>query len=174
MFSLLLLAAAGAAIAPEARADAPHYVTATSLNVRLCPAPECPTTSRLNRGDEVTVYERRDDWARVSAWYPAADERERFPDVQGDRVARWVAGKYLSKTRPAPLVSSGPTHPRILHMPRPGEHGLTRNDVRILRTYAVKLLESGACTSITNADKTKDGRYFVTCGNEYQNRYFRK
>jgi hypothetical protein len=100
--------------------------------------------------------------------------REKHPDLGGEQVARWVAHEYLSEKKPAPRPARV-TDRRILHMPRPGEGGLTAKDVRMLHRYAKRLLDSGACTSITNADKsnTRPGTYFVTCGNEYESRYFK-
>ena len=44
--------------------------------------------------------------------------------------------------------------------------------MRILTAYANKVLAARMCESVTNGDKNKQGRYFITCGNEYQNRYF--
>ncbi len=172
-----LFAATGAASAFAEEDARAHYVTASSLNVRLCPEKDCPTAAKLAHGSEVSVYERTGDWARISAFYNAGTERAAHPDIKGEKVARWVAADFLSKTKPKarPLVTGSIRRDkRILHLPRPGEGGLTAEDVRLLYKYANKVLKSGGCTSITNGDKNKQGKYFVTCGNEYQSRYFTK
>jgi hypothetical protein len=42
------------------------YVTANSVNERLCPRADCPSTNRIYRQQRVDVYEIKDGWARVS------------------------------------------------------------------------------------------------------------
>jgi hypothetical protein len=65
------------------------YVTASSLNVRLCPKPDCPVADKLAYGTQVTVHERDGDWARVSDYTDAAKVREKHPDLG---ASRWPAG----------------------------------------------------------------------------------
>ena len=160
---------------PAAKLDDTLYVKASTLNARLCPEKDCPIAAKLPRGTTVSVFERKGDWTRITAYYPAADEKRVAPDIKEDRVARWVASEFLSKTKPKPLITGARRDRRIYHMPRVGEGGLTAAEVRMLYRYAKRLLDSGACESITTADKsrTRPGTYFVTCGNEYGSRFFR-
>ena len=172
---VLLALGTGVAAAQEAvKLDDTLYVKASTLNARLCPETDCPIAAKLRRGTAVSVFERKGDWTRITAYYPAADEKRVAPDIKEDRVARWVASEFLGKTKPKPLITGARRDRRIYHMPRVGEGGLTAAEVRMLYRYAKRLLDSGACESITTADKsrTRPGTYFVTCGNEYGSRFF--
>ncbi len=155
-----------------------YYVKGTTLNVRLCPEADCPVKTRLDYGAKVTVYERKGDWARIGEFYDAASEPIKSPKIKDDKVARWVSSKFLSQTKPPkrPQFKKALMDPRIKYMPRVGQDGLTAQDILIMRKYAVKVLQTGECNSIVNADKSKKrkGYYFVTCDNDYESRFFTK
>ena len=70
------------------------YVTVDRLNVRLSPSPSGEITNALGIGQRVDVFESRDGWARISRY--SAEGKT------GTMTARWVAFKYLSKSKPAP------------------------------------------------------------------------
>ncbi len=172
--TLMALGSGVAGAEPAAKLDETLYVKASSLNARLCPEQACPVAAKLPRGTAVSVFERKGEWTRITAYYPAADEKKVAPDIEQERVARWVASEFLVKTKPKPLVTGARRDPRIHHFPRVGDGGLTAAEVRMLYRYAKRLLDTGACESITTADKSRrrPGTYFVTCGNEYGSRFF--
>ncbi len=159
---------------------ADYYVSGDVLNVRLCPADDCPVTNRIYKGEKVTVYEQVGDWARISEFYDSYAERLEFPQIGSETVARWVAFSYLSMTKPEkkeqPQLDAALTDPRINGIPDVGDYGLTLEDVTILRRYAAELLESGECSSIELGDKstTKPNTYYVSCTGESNNRFFTK
>jgi hypothetical protein len=161
-------------IPAAAHASETRFVTADSIDVRLCPAITCPVTNRLYKRQQVEVFERRDGWARISREYDGAVE-----GLHGRRVARWVPAKHLSIERPAELVQPAPTadlvDPRIEFLPKVGDNGLTVADVTLLRRYAVSLLRSGACAAIDDGDRSvgMPGTYWVHCKGEPRNRFFR-
>ncbi len=174
----LLPAACVAVMFPFAAHAADYYVKATTLNVRLCPDGGCPVKTRLDYGAKVSVYEHKGDWARISEFSDAASEPIKSPKIKDATVARWVSSKFLSETKPPKRRrwKKALMDPRIKYMPRVGQDGLTAKDILIMRKYAVKVLQTGECNSIVNADKSKKRRntYFVTCDNDYQARYFTK
>lgn len=172
----LLLAVCVTATTPLAAHAAELYVKANSLNVRLCPDGACPVKTRLEYGAKVTVFERKGEWARISAFHDAASEPIKSPKITDSKVARWVSAKFLSETKPPkrPKWNKALMDPRIKNMPKVGQDGLNAREIRMMRKYAVKLLQSGECNSIINADKSKrkKGTYFVICDNDYEPRFF--
>jgi hypothetical protein len=171
-FSFAALAIAQGALADE------YYVSGDVLNVRLCPAEDCPITNQIYRGQKVTVYEHSREWARVSEFYDSRAEKLEFSQISSDTVARWVTFSYLSTTKPEklkqPQLDGALADPRIKGIPDAGEYGLTSEDVISLRKYAAELLESGECSGIEYGDKstTKTNTYFVNCTGENKNRFF--
>ncbi|MFN0263827.1 SH3 domain-containing protein [Tepidamorphus sp. 3E244] len=156
-----------------------YYVTANSLNVRLCPATSCPATNKLYRGQKVELFQSRDGWARISEFYDASVEKAEFPEIQEDKVARWVSAEFLSRNKPTnpepAALSPEIMDPRIKYVPGVGDYGLTKREVVAMRRFALKLLKDGSCTAIVNADKSvgKAGQYYVQCEGENRSRYFR-
>lgn len=45
------------------------YVTADTLNVRLCADGSCPSTNKIYRGDRVKVLEEKNGWDRITDFY---------------------------------------------------------------------------------------------------------
>lgn len=173
LLSAPLVAAAWAA---EARA-ADYYVTASSLNARFCADLACPVAKRLEHGAKVSVHERRGEWARISEFFDPPEKVKIPKPEESGKVARWVAARYLSEKKPAAPPPSGPSQADIdrrIHLPKPGQGGITAKDYKLLRRYARRLLRRGECTAVTNGDKSaqRPGTYFVTCANEYQSRFF--
>src|SRR3546814_10820072 len=66
---LVLRAALG--ISPALASEA-FWVTADRLNARTCPSTECGVVSQKFFREAVTIYERRDGWARITGYYDAA------------------------------------------------------------------------------------------------------
>lgn len=157
-----------------AHASEARFVTANSLDVRLCPAVTCPVTNKLYERQKVEVLELRDGWARISREYDGAVE-----GLPGRSVARWVPAKHLSIKRTAepvqPMPAPGLSDPRIEYLPKVGDNGLTEADVTLVRRYAVSLLRSGACAVIDDGDRSvsQPGTYWVHCKGEPRNRFFR-
>ena len=113
-----------------------RYVTANQLNVRLSPSPSGKITNRLDRGQRVDVFEVKNGWARISKYYDG------FVEGVSGQVARWVASKYLSKSRPSP---------RPLTIESPLDLVLkSSDDYRKYRsrflTASKKLISQGRCT----------------------------
>ena len=138
-----------------------HYITASTLNVRLAPSSRGKITNRLYRQNRVDVLEVRGGWARISKYYDGRTE-----DLSG-QVARWVSAAHLSKRRPAdlpqPKISADS---RINGLPKVGENGLTKMDVIIIHRGARYMLDQGRCKRIEYGDKSvsKPNTYYVNCG----------
>ena len=79
-----------------------YYVTTEVLNVRLAPNPSGQITNRLYERQRVDVLEIKNGWARVSKYYSGSSE-----GLDGD-VARWVAEKYLSGSKPKEIQANTP------------------------------------------------------------------
>ena len=94
-------------------AGEPVWVTADRLNKRTCPSVDCGMTGGVYRGERAVVLERRNGWARVSAYTDARCSggvtplvEEGRPDCNAENgiadgtYAEWVAGNYLSAEQP--------------------------------------------------------------------------
>jgi len=90
------------------------WVTVDRLNNRTCPSESCGVISVLYFRDGVESHEENNGWSRITHYYPALCDQGRTPFVlqgndrcsaangfQNGNVARWVATRYLSQTRPA-------------------------------------------------------------------------
>jgi uncharacterized protein YgiM (DUF1202 family) len=110
----------------EAITTGNYYVTANALNVRLSPQSDGKITNKIYRQQKVEVFEIKSGWARISKYYDGSIE-----GVSG-QVARWISKKYLSKNRPKDLDQPVlKTDPRINGIPKVGEYGATKRDVKI-------------------------------------------
>lgn len=162
----------------QATAQESYFVLVDQANVRLCPAITCPSTNRVHQDQVVQVFEIRDGWARTSKYYKSSAEREEFPQIRTETVATWMRIDLLGKERRArkPSPSLDPTlqDARIIGIPDSPKHGLTYDDIVLLRKYAVKLLQGGQCSTIDDGDKStsKPGKFFVHCLGESRNRFF--
>ena len=113
--------------------------------------------NRVYYGQRVTIHERRGDWVRVTRdgldarWMPAADlARNRPPE----KPAYEGSAEYRD-ARIAPDAIANP-----------GEYGLTRADIDIIRKGAKWVLQSRSdCARIEDSDKSgsRANTYFVTC-----------
>ena len=90
-----------------------YWVTVDRLNVRTCPSTSCGIVSRLFFREAATVYEARENWARISNYYDAScvNGRSEFVDdgnhqcvadngIVGGQFAEWVSVQFLSRQRP--------------------------------------------------------------------------
>jgi hypothetical protein len=154
------------------------YVIADTLNERLCPRIDCPSTNKIYRGQKLEIFERVDGWARVSEYYDSARERVEFPEINTATVARWVAEQYLSPSPPPPVgqpaFDEQLNDPRIQGIPSVGEYALKKQDVLLLRKYSLQLIMSGECRGIEYGDKSvnKPNQYYVVCVGEDRSRFF--
>lgn len=145
----------------EADTPGTYYVIADILNVRLAPSPKAKITNRIYRQEKIVVYEVKNGWARISKYYDGWIE-----GVPQRKVARWVAAKYLSPTRPVdrpqPKFSNDP---RIQGIPKVGQYGLTKSEVELLYRAAEYFLRTGRCSLIAYGDKSvrKPNTYYVNC-----------
>ena len=153
----------------EAITTGNYYVTANALNVRLSPQSDGKITNKIYRQQKVEVFEIKSGWARISKYYDGSIE-----GVSG-QVARWISKKYLSKNRPKDLDQPTlNTDPRINGIPKVGEYGATKKDVKILYAAAHHYLKTGKCKTIEYGDKSvsKSGVYYLNCGGP-RNLFFR-
>ena len=111
---------------PTQAGTAKAWVSANALNSRTCPSTSCGVVGVYRIRDEVTVYEERAGWSRVSEYADAKCANGITPLVTtgksqcipsngiGDgKYARWVSNQHLSPTRPeAAEADSRPTRPR--------------------------------------------------------------
>jgi hypothetical protein len=153
------------------------YVAAESTDMFLCPDGDCPVTNTVYYGQLVDVFEERNSWSRVSEYYDASSERAEFPSISDATVARWVRSNDLTDVPPTPKdeLSADQRYfdERIQGISKPGEYGLTEDDILLIRRYAYGMLATGQCDRIEYGDKSvsKPNTYFVNCG-EAQNRFF--
>jgi hypothetical protein len=95
---LLALAAAAVIQSPAfaaATTTGPHYVIAETTQVLLAPESGAKSTNVYRVRQKVDVLEIKGGWARVSKYYDGT------PEGVSGQVARWVATKDLSVSRPA-------------------------------------------------------------------------
>ena len=98
---------------PSLAADK-YWVTADLLNIRACPSTDCTIVGQLFYREEVTVYEERGGWARISKNHDTScrDEEGDSTSASGatcsasdgkddSDIVEWVALKHLAATRPA-------------------------------------------------------------------------
>lgn len=94
-----LVLAASAVLQSSAFAAAttpgPHYVTTEITQALLAPESGAKSTNVYRVRQKVDVFEIKGGWARVSKYYDGT------PEGVSGQVARWVATKDLSVTRPA-------------------------------------------------------------------------
>ena len=78
-------------------ANAPgiYYVSPGTLNVRLAADKSGKRIKKINRQEQVEVFEIKGDWARISSYYNGTAD-----GVPG-KVAHWVAAKFLRSSQPA-------------------------------------------------------------------------
>lgn len=152
------------------------FVTGDNLNVRVCASGDCCIARRLNRNEQVPVFEQKDGWARISVFYdPEAEPQCRTTD---GLIAQWVAARFLSFTPPAgydPNEWFGSLgDKRIRGVPKVGDYGLTRRDIELIRRYAAHLLQNDECKSIETGNKSmsKDDTYYVYCAGDDGQRFF--
>lgn len=131
-------------------------------------SPGGPVVNRVYYRQKFTVYEKRGDWYRT---------------VEDGFTPRWTRASELTDTPPPerPRYDGPAEHQdsRIAAdaIPNPGEYGLTRADIDIIRKGAKLVLQTRPdCTEITTADKSvsKPNTYYVTCriGGSVQNVFF--
>lgn len=96
-----------------------YIVTASTLNVRLAPSTSAQTSSRLRRGQAVSVLEVSNGWARISRYYDGSSE-----GLSGE-VAQWVFARHLSPRPAARLQPARPVAKAVVEylpaQPPPGE-----------------------------------------------------
>lgn len=151
----------------EARVGLGDYWVTTDVATENA-SPGGEVVNRVYYGQKFTVYEKRGQWYRT---------------VEDGFTPRWTRASSLSQTQPAPKpVYSGPAEYQDNRIApdaigNPGEYGLTRADVDILRKGAKLVLQSRPdCSRITMADKSvsKPNTYYVTCeiGGSVENVFF--
>ncbi|MBI5270768.1 MAG: hypothetical protein HY856_13945 [Burkholderiales bacterium] len=147
-----------AAVAPG-----PHYVVVESTHERLSPDPNGKSTNVIRVRQKVDVYEIKNGFARVSPFYDGAVE-----GVSG-QVARWVAAKDLSVTRPADekVAADEPPVAKVLL----NSDDFARHRAAFIKA-SQKLLDDRVCTLKDFRDNggwlksTQQGKgiYFTYCG----------
>jgi hypothetical protein len=98
----------------------PAWVSVNALNSRTCPSTACGVVGVYRLRDEVTVYETKAGWSRVSEYSDAkctngiapmvtSGDRKCVPSngISDSRYARWVSSQHLSAAMP-PLPASAP------------------------------------------------------------------
>lgn len=161
---------------PARATEQTMYVTGDNLNVRLCASGDCCVTRRLNKNEQVPVFEEKGDWSRISVFYDASAEPK--CDARDGLVAQWVASRFLSYEPPEgydPNEWFGPlADRRIRGIPKVGDYGLTRQDVELIRRYAAHLLASEECDAIEAGNKSvsRDDTYYVYCAGDNGQRFF--
>lgn len=123
---------------PQSSANETVYVSANTLNGRAEPSTSATVVSRLNRGDELIIQERKGDWAKV---------------VKAG-VTFWIATKYISDSfvapgpvrRPAMLMQSATSNAKSKRNRRGGGGGMC------------------PCSSRQVCIGPRGGRYCITSG----------
>jgi len=131
-------------------------------------SPGGAVVNRVYFGQRITVHERRGEWLRTTA--DGFDER-------------WTRASDLTSERPAERPDyDGPAEFRDARIApdaiaNPGQYGLTRADIDIIRKGAKLVLQSRPdCDQIEDSDKSgsRANTYFVTCrmGGRTENVFF--
>ena len=129
-------------------------------------SPGGPVVNRIYYRQKLTIYEKRGAWYRTT---------------QDGFSPRWTRASLLTDTQPPEKPDyAGPPEfadSRIAPdaIPNPGEDGLTRRDVDIIRKGAkMVLLTRPGCGRIELGDKSvsKPNTYYVTCSGFGQNVFF--
>ncbi len=138
-----------------------RFVTVDRVEERLGPSKIAKVTNTLHCRQQVSLYEVREGWARISPYYDGS--------VEGAPVslARWVPFSSLSIScppeLPQPVLQSDP---RIAGLPKVGQGGVTDRDVKILQAAAMYYLETGVARRIEYGDKSvnRPGVYYLNFG----------
>lgn len=131
-------------------------------------SPGGAVVNRIYYGQKLTGYERRNGWLRTT---------------EDGFTARWTRLSQLTQTEPPEKPAyAGPASyadDRIAPdaIPNPGENGLTRGDVDIIRKGAKMVLQTRPdCSRIELGDKSvnRPNTYYVMCtvGGSVQNIFF--
>jgi hypothetical protein len=131
-------------------------------------SPGGAVVNRIYYRQKLTGYERRDGWLRTT---------------EDGYTARWTRLSQLTQTEPPEKPAyAGPANyadDRIAPdaIPNPGENGLTRADVDIIRKGAKMVLQTRPdCSRIELGDKSvsRPNTYYVMCtvGGSVQNVFF--
>lgn len=146
----LLMAFAGAANAETA------FVKSEVANVRSGPGGEYPVENRVYVGQAVTIHERKNGWARITA---------------DGYSQRWISLSLLGSSKP--ITGKGFTLPPELAradldaLSEEPFDNLDGDDVIALRRFGAHVLDSRNCAEIIDGDESvnRAGEIYVLCGN---------
>lgn len=176
--------AAGQASAPAESAPTNYeqlWTTTERAARRTCPSTSCGVVGQLMFRESAHVYERRDDWARITEPYPASCNGGSSEHVDtGDarcvedngivdgRFAEWVRLSELSQTRPAHPADTATADERLVAQSddfaqhREAFVGATATLIQQGRCTAADFEEQGGWIKSSNhPDKPI---YFTYCG----------
>jgi hypothetical protein len=145
-----LLASAGVAAAETA------FVKSEVANVRSGPSGEFPIENRIYVGQTVTIYERRNGWARISA------------DGYSER---WISLSLLGNSKPDTgkgfVLPSELARADLDALSEKPFDNLDGDDVVALRRFGAHVLDTRKCAEIIDGDESVNrvGEIYVLCGN---------
>ncbi|HEV7694274.1 MAG TPA: SH3 domain-containing protein [Hyphomonadaceae bacterium] len=138
----------------SAYAQETAFVKSDVANERSGPGSEYPVQNKVYVGQKLTIYDRQNGFARVTA--PQYDPR-------------WISESLLSKTKPD--VAKGFTLPGELrradlaNLPDKPETNLDGQDVLALRRFGAHVLDTKQCSGIEYGDESvnQSGQIYVMC-----------
>ena len=153
--------------AAEAKAGLGDYWVKTDVATEHA-SPGGAVVNRVYYGQKFTVYEKRGEWYRT---------------VEDGYTARWTRASQMTDSQlPEKPKYEGPAELRDDRIAadaiaNPGEYGLTRADVDIIRKGAKLVLQSRPdCAEVVDSDKSisRANTYYVTCrvGGSVENVFF--
>lgn len=137
-----------------ANAQTTAYVKSEVANERSGPGTQYPVQNKVYVGQQVTIYERQNGWARVTA-----------PQY----TPRWISESLLSTTKPN-VVKGFTLPPELKRADLAGlaaepETNLNGDDVIALRRFGAHLLDTKQCRSIEYGDESVNNasQIYIMC-----------
>jgi len=162
-------------------ADTVAWVTINKLNRRTCPSTSCGIIGQLEKKEQVTILEEKDDWARISIHYDAGckngfslfvveGNKKCSPEngIVDGMMAEWVSKQYVSGE--SPDIQSLVPLERYNLVKYSDDFELHKD---IFAEVAQSLIDDGKCTYddfnevggwISSPNYSNKPIYFIYCG----------
>lgn len=146
----MLMLFAGAASAETA------FVKSEVANVRSGPGSEYPVENRVYVGQTVTIHERQNGWARITA---------------DGYSQRWISLSLLGSSKPDTgkgfVLPSELARADLDALSEKPFDNLDGDDVIALRRFGAHVLDTRKCAEIIDGDESvnRTGEIYVLCGN---------
>lgn len=156
------------------------WVTTDTLARHTCPSTQCGMVGKLYFREAVTVFERRDGWARITKPYSAScrNGNSEYVDfgwracttengIKNGRFAEWVVIGSLTSQRPSDAGASATGFAKLV-----AQSDDFRRYAKEFEKAAIRLINQGRCSEADflsvggwiRSTRRGPGMYFTYCG----------